>query len=361
MKMKTLSRSFRRDLVTYGMVVVMFLAIQLLSGMGMLTNSLSGQLVPICAYIIMAISLNLTVGILGELSLGHAGFMSVGGFVGAFVSVCVGDAVPSMANYLAPLNATALVTQSGADLVAYGLDEPSNRIEVATDAGETCTVLVGAQNTHTGEYYIKLEGEEPVYTVSESFAAAFTRTERGLQQTENWPVESTDSVTRATLEQGSNTLTVDVSEDADGNKTYTASDTARTETPDTAAAQAFISSAATLYFSSSADFKPTDEALAAYGLAEPSATLTVEWTRTDDASGAQESVTSVLYLGAVDANGDYYARLADSNAVSTLNATALSGVLGMTLDGMLPAEEESAPESAPASESGSVSAASAAD
>ena len=37
------------------------------------------------------------------------------------------------------------------------------------------------------------------------------------------------------------------------------------------------------------------------------------------------------------------------------------GVLGMTLDGMLPAEEESAPESAPASESGSVSAASAAD
>ena len=242
----------------------------------------------------------------------------------------------SMANYLAPLNATALVTQSGADLVAYGLDEPSNRIEVATDAGETCTVLVGAQNTHTGEYYIKLEGEEPVYTVSESFAAAFTRTERGLQQTENWPVESTDSVTRATLEQGSNTLTVDVSEDADGNKTYTASDTARTETPDTAAAQAFISSAATLYFSSSADFKPTDEALAAYGLAEPSATLTVEWTRTDDASGAQESVTSVLYLGAVDPNGDYYARLADSNAVSTLNATALSGVLGMTLDGMLP-------------------------
>ena len=82
MKMKTLSRSFRRDLVTYGMVVVMFLAIQLLSGIGMLTNSLSGQLVPICAYIIMAISLNLTVGILGELSLGHAGFMSVGAFSG---------------------------------------------------------------------------------------------------------------------------------------------------------------------------------------------------------------------------------------------------------------------------------------
>ncbi len=34
----------------------------------------------------MAVSLNLTVGILGELSLGHAGFMSVGAFSGIVVS-----------------------------------------------------------------------------------------------------------------------------------------------------------------------------------------------------------------------------------------------------------------------------------
>ena len=48
------------------------------------------------------------------------------------------------------------------------------------------------------------------------------------------------------------------------------------------------------------------------------------------------------------------------NVHSFSNVTE-GGVLGMTLDGMLPTEEESAPESAPASESGSVSAASAAD
>ena len=134
MKMKTLSRSFRRDLVTYGMVVVMFLAIQLLSGMGMLTNSLSGQLVPICAYIIMAISLNLTVGILGELSLGHAGFMSVGGFVGAFVSVCVGDAVPGWLCFtLALLAGTAAAALFGfligiPVLLSLNLDETGDVI-----------------------------------------------------------------------------------------------------------------------------------------------------------------------------------------------------------------------------------------
>ncbi|CBK78015.1 amino acid/amide ABC transporter membrane protein 2, HAAT family (TC 3.A.1.4.-) [[Clostridium] cf. saccharolyticum K10] len=49
-----------------------------------MTSLLKGILVPLCTYVILAVSLNLTVGILGELSLGHAGFMCVGAFSGAF-------------------------------------------------------------------------------------------------------------------------------------------------------------------------------------------------------------------------------------------------------------------------------------
>ena len=44
------------------------------------------MLIPVCCWIVMAVSLNLVVGISGELSLGHAGFMSVGAFTGAVVS-----------------------------------------------------------------------------------------------------------------------------------------------------------------------------------------------------------------------------------------------------------------------------------
>lgn len=75
------------NLITYGMVILAFVAIQAIQSTGGLTSSLQGQLVPICAYIVMAISLNLTVGVLGELSLGHAGFMSLGAFTGVIVSV----------------------------------------------------------------------------------------------------------------------------------------------------------------------------------------------------------------------------------------------------------------------------------
>ncbi len=53
------------------------------------------MMVPICAYVVMALSLNLTVGILGELSLGHAGFMSVGAFSGVVFAIAMQDAIPS--------------------------------------------------------------------------------------------------------------------------------------------------------------------------------------------------------------------------------------------------------------------------
>ena len=81
------SKKFRANLITYAIVIAAFIACQVLISTGVMTRSLKGQLVPICAYIVMAISLNLTVGISGELSLGHAGFMSVGAFSGIVMSM----------------------------------------------------------------------------------------------------------------------------------------------------------------------------------------------------------------------------------------------------------------------------------
>lgn len=93
MKTRQLGKTAKHNLITYAIVVIGFIVVQLLSSAGMISNSLSGQLVPICCYIIMAVSLNLTVGILGELSLGHAGFMSVGAFSSAFFSVCMQETI----------------------------------------------------------------------------------------------------------------------------------------------------------------------------------------------------------------------------------------------------------------------------
>ncbi len=95
MKRLRFNKTTRTNFLTYGMVIVFYAILQPLASGGMLSSTLKGQLVPICAYVVMALSLNLTVGILGELSLGHAGFMSVGAFAGAVTAVALQSAIPS--------------------------------------------------------------------------------------------------------------------------------------------------------------------------------------------------------------------------------------------------------------------------
>ena len=93
--MKKLSKSARNSFINYGIVLVFFLVFQIMLSMGKLSSSFSGQLIPICTYVIMAVSLNLVVGISGELSLGHAGFMSVGAFSGVVMASCIQNVVGS--------------------------------------------------------------------------------------------------------------------------------------------------------------------------------------------------------------------------------------------------------------------------
>lgn len=92
--MKKVSKTTKSNFITYVMVLALFAVMQTLVFTGYVSSLLQGLLVPLCAYVILAVSLNLTVGILGELSLGHAGFMCVGAFTSAFFSKCMAEAIP---------------------------------------------------------------------------------------------------------------------------------------------------------------------------------------------------------------------------------------------------------------------------
>lgn len=95
MRLKTLKKNSTKDFITYGMVIVAFAIIQILSVTGNISYMISGLLVPVCAYIILAISLNITVGILGELSLGQAGFMCIGAYSSSLFSICTQETIQS--------------------------------------------------------------------------------------------------------------------------------------------------------------------------------------------------------------------------------------------------------------------------
>ena len=94
-RLKNLSRYAVTNIKCYGMVIIAFAVLYPMLRTGLISNKVSGLLIPICAYIVMAISLNLAVGFLGELSLGHAGFMSVGAFSGVITVACLSDGMPA--------------------------------------------------------------------------------------------------------------------------------------------------------------------------------------------------------------------------------------------------------------------------
>ena len=91
--LKKMNKTTKSNFITYGIVIVAFVVMQTLISTGSISSLLEGIMVPICIYVIMAVSLNLVVGILGELSLGHAGFMCVGAFSSAFFSKCMKDVI----------------------------------------------------------------------------------------------------------------------------------------------------------------------------------------------------------------------------------------------------------------------------
>ncbi len=72
--------------ISYLVVIGGFIIVQILMNTVGIKSLFRSLLVPTCCYIVAALALNLVVGVSGELSLGHSGFMAVGAFTGIIIS-----------------------------------------------------------------------------------------------------------------------------------------------------------------------------------------------------------------------------------------------------------------------------------
>lgn len=91
----------RKKATVYGVVLLLivglYAAVAGLTDSGVINSYYSGILVMVCINIILASSLNLSTGFLGQLILGHAGFMSVGAYAAALFTLRAG--VPEPADF----------------------------------------------------------------------------------------------------------------------------------------------------------------------------------------------------------------------------------------------------------------------
>lgn len=84
-----------KNTLTLGGISLLYLILSIMVYGGLASRQLLLVILPISCHIVLAVSLNLVVGFLGELSLGHAGFMSVGLFTGCLVSIALVDVFPA--------------------------------------------------------------------------------------------------------------------------------------------------------------------------------------------------------------------------------------------------------------------------
>lgn len=87
--MENLKKKFagKQAFINLAIIVLIYVLLTVLMSAGLLNRQYTSLLVPIAINVILAVSLNLITGFLGELSLGHAGFMSIGAYVGALITI----------------------------------------------------------------------------------------------------------------------------------------------------------------------------------------------------------------------------------------------------------------------------------
>lgn len=72
--------------ISFSIIIFSYVLIEILTHVTRMSRLFTSLLVPTCAYIVIALALNLVVGFSGELSLGHAGFMAIGAFTAVIVT-----------------------------------------------------------------------------------------------------------------------------------------------------------------------------------------------------------------------------------------------------------------------------------
>lgn len=99
-------KQIKQLIIYFVFMIIVYIAMTFTMSSGIIGPYWSGIMILACINIILATSLNLAGGYLGQLTLGHAGFMSIGAYVSALVGMYAG--IPEPFNFVVSLILGAL-------------------------------------------------------------------------------------------------------------------------------------------------------------------------------------------------------------------------------------------------------------
>lgn len=123
---KLFSAKTRNRTITFVIVIAAYAIMSVMMAAGSVPRMITSLLVPVCCYIVAAIGLNLNVGFSGELNLGQAGFMSVGGFTAAVVNAVL---MTSVTNAMIRLAICIICGAIAAGFIGWLISVPVLKLE----------------------------------------------------------------------------------------------------------------------------------------------------------------------------------------------------------------------------------------
>ena len=274
------------------------------------------------------------------------------------------DSLTTMTNTLGAVSATRKLGKPEA-LSEYGLDSPVLTVRYTASDGKEAEFIVGDTNDAAGGAYLKISGDDAVYLVSSDFADSFNSDIYQLADMESFPTITSDSITDISV--NSNGHTLEIKNDSEGGQTVLENGKEQENCASSSVSQ-FISAVTGITFKSHVEYNCKD--LSKYGLDQPTADVTVDYTTTETVSSGDsddsESANStddtkaasaesaaentsetadtgeteteaetvrvakqvVLHIGSQNDDGDYYAAMDGSKEVHVISADTIKELIG---------------------------------
>ncbi|MBS5081205.1 MAG: DUF4340 domain-containing protein [Clostridiales bacterium] len=223
------------------------------------------------------------------------------------------------------------------NLEDYGLEEPQNTVTVTSNNGVETVFYIGNENETTGDYYMYMNNPEHVYTVGSTFANAFNGKLYDLVVDSSFPSITSNSIIKAVIDQQDNQLTLESSRDDSATWSVTDSKNQKKEADGTKSNQ-LLSNVTSLNFTDYIDYNCKD--LEQYGLKDPSAVITLDYTVTSEVPVETDSTET----DAENVSEEAEPKTADAETVSEVTESETADTQNATADGQSE-ESESETES----------------
>lgn len=229
------------------------------------------------------------------------------------------DKIEEILNAMKTVEANSQVTDGTEELSQYGLEKPVCSILVKLNNGVKAKVSFGSQVPVLGGYYVLVDDETKVYTMSDSLYQTIQTKKMDFVKMESIPSIETEQVNRITIaEKGKKDISVVKKKDGSyiWNGAY----------KDTVAGNSekvidFISNYTGLVFDSCAEYNCSD--FGTYGLKNPKNSILISY---NTEKGEKEKEYR-LNIGRKNENGSYYVSSDNSAFVYEISADTIDELL----------------------------------